>query len=113
MIANDAKIDGARRQRSELGRHGHARQYIESLFLQVANARRKAEAQQTAHGKDMIGEAPGVGVVFVNDKAALVIKQSVEDIGRLVSGRLIGWKLGTSLAAPLVREAFSPGELGT
>jgi hypothetical protein len=24
--------------------------------------------------------------VFVNDKAALVIKQSVEDIGRLVSG---------------------------
>ena len=51
------------------------------------NARRKAEAQQTAHGKDMIGEAPGVGVVLVNDKAALVIKQSVEDIGRLVSGR--------------------------
>ena len=46
MIANDAKIDGARRQRSELGRHGHARQYIESLFLQVANARRKAEAQE-------------------------------------------------------------------
>ena len=75
MIANDAKIDGARRQRSELGRHGHARQCIESLFLQVANARRKAEAQQTAHGKDMIGEAPGVGVVLVNDKAALVIKQ--------------------------------------
>jgi len=64
--ANDAQIDGARRQRSELGRHGHARPYIESLFLQVANARRKAEAQQTAHGKDMIGEAAGVGVVFVN-----------------------------------------------
>jgi hypothetical protein len=38
--------------------------YIESLFLQVANARRKAEAQQTAHGKDMIGEAAGVGVVL-------------------------------------------------
>jgi hypothetical protein len=35
----------------------------------------------------MIGEAAGVGVVFVNDKAALVIKQSVEDIGCLVSGR--------------------------
>ena len=50
-------------------------------------SRRKAEAQQTAHGKDMIGEAPGVGVVLVYDKAALVIKQSVEDIGRLVSGR--------------------------
>ena len=44
MIANDTKIDGARSQPSELGRHGHARQYIESLFLQVANARRKAEA---------------------------------------------------------------------
>ena len=85
MIANDAKIDSARRQRSELGRHGHARQYIESLFLQVANARRKAEAQQTAHGKDMIGEAPGVGVVLVNDEAAPVIKQSVEDIRRFVS----------------------------
>jgi hypothetical protein len=35
--------------------------------------------------KTMIGEAPGVGVVLVNDKAALVIKQSVEDIGGLVS----------------------------
>ena len=69
------------------GRHGHAGQYIKSLFLQVANARRKAEAQQTAHGKDMIGGAPGVGVVLVNDEAALVIKQSVEDMGRLVSGR--------------------------
>ena len=67
------------------GRHDHAGQYIESLFLQVANARRKAEAQQTAHGKDMIGEAAGVGVVFVNDKAALVIKQSVEDAQRVVA----------------------------
>jgi hypothetical protein len=84
MIANDAKIDGARRQPSELGRHGHARQYIESLFLQVANARRSG-SPAAAHGKDMIGEAAGVGVVFVNDKAALVIKQSVEDIGRLVN----------------------------
>ena len=55
-------------------------------MLQVANARREAEAQQTAHGKDMIGEAAGVGVVFANHKAALVIKQSVEDVGRLVSG---------------------------
>ena len=86
MIANDAKIDGARSQRSKLGRHGHARQYIESLFLQVANARRKAEAQQTAHGKDVIGEAPGVGIVLVNDEAALVIEQSVEDIRHLVDG---------------------------
>jgi hypothetical protein len=42
--------------------------YIESLFLQVANARRKAEAQQTAHGKEKIGEAAGVGVVLVDDK---------------------------------------------
>ena len=87
MIANDAKIDGACHRRSEIGRYGHAGQYIKSLFLQVANAPRKAEAQQTAHGKDMIGEAAGVGVVLVNDEAALVIKQSVEDIGRLVSGR--------------------------
>ena len=33
----------------------------------------------------MIGEAPGVGVVLVNDEAAPVIKQSVEDIRRFVS----------------------------
>src|SRR5229473_4631449 len=78
---------GARHQRGELGRHRHARQYIESLFLQVADARRKAEAQQPAHGEDVIGEAAGVGVVLVNDEATLVTEQSVEDIGRLVSGR--------------------------
>src|SRR5712691_12574378 len=85
MIAYDAKIDGTRHQRSELGRHRHARQYIESLFLQVADARRKAEAQQPAHGEDVIREAAGVGVVLVNDEATLVTEQSVEDIGRLVS----------------------------
>ena len=99
MIANDAKIDGACHQRSEIGRYGHAGQYIKSLFLQVANARCKAEAQQTAHGKDMIGEAPGVGVVLVDDEAALVIKQSVEDIGRLVSGR--GDHLGFTASVPV------------
>jgi len=31
MIANDAQIDGARANEGELGRHGHAGQYIESL----------------------------------------------------------------------------------
>ena len=46
MIAYAAKIDGTRNQRGELGRHRHTRQYIESLFLQVADARRKVEAQQ-------------------------------------------------------------------
>jgi hypothetical protein len=63
------------------------RALIESLFLEVPNARRKAEAQQTAHGKDVIREAPGAGVVLVNDEAALVMEQSIEDMGCLVSGR--------------------------
>ena len=49
--------------------------------------RRKAEANQTPHGKHVIREPPGVGVVLVDDEAALVIEQSVEDMGGLVSGR--------------------------
>ena len=49
----------------------------------MRGAKRKPSRRHMA--KTMIGEAPGVGVVLVNDKAALVIKQSVEDIGGLVS----------------------------
>ena len=86
MIAHDGQIDGIRHPRCKLGRHRHARQYIESLFLEVADTRRKAEAQQPAHGEDVIREAASVGVVLVNDEATLVTEQSVGDMGRLVSG---------------------------
>src|SRR5665213_1116618 len=46
----------------------------------------------------MIREAACVGVVFANDEAALMVEQSVENIGRLVGGRrdhvgVIGAKL--------------------
>ena len=47
----------------------------------------------------MIGEAPGVGVVLVNDEAALVIEQSVQDVGRLISGR--GDHLGVEGPKPI------------
>ena len=35
----------------------------------------------------MIRKAPGIGVMLVNHQAALMIEQSVEDMGRFASGR--------------------------
>ena len=85
LIGDDANIDAARHQRSELG---SCPAIDRVAFLPVANTRDNAEAQQAAaHGKHMIRKAHGVRVVLINDKAALVIEQSVEDMGRLVSGR--------------------------
>ena len=55
------------------------------LFVgQVPNARGELEPQQVHQGKNMIGKACGIGVVFLDTKLALVFEQSIEDIATSV-----------------------------
>ena len=52
MIRDEAKIDDAGHQRGEPGRTLMRSNIIESLVPQIADARRKENAQQPAHGKE-------------------------------------------------------------
>lgn len=56
---------------------------VELGVAQVADARRKAEAQQMHQGKNVIGEARRVGVVFLDTQVRLVVQQAIEHIGRV------------------------------
>jgi len=47
---------------------------------QVADARRKAEAQQVHQAKYMIGESCRIGVVLLDAQVGLVVQQAVEHI---------------------------------
>ena len=59
---------------------------VDTLGGQVADARHEAVSQDRGDGKDVVGEAAGVGVLFADVAAGLVHQQAVEDIGRLVDG---------------------------
>src|SRR5262249_43525668 len=56
-----------------------------SFRSRMRGAKRKPSSRHMA--KTKIRETSGIGVMLVDDKAALVIKQSVENVGRFVSGR--------------------------
>ena len=45
-------------------RHRHAAEGVEPAVLQVAQARREAEAEQREEAEDLVGRAAGVGVVL-------------------------------------------------
>lgn len=50
------------------------------LVGEIADAGRKAEAQQMTERKDVIGEAGSVGVVLLDPQIGLMVKQSVENV---------------------------------
>ena len=56
---------------------------VELGVAQVADARRKAEAQQMHQGKNVIGEARRVGVVLLDAQVGFVVQQTVEHVGRV------------------------------
>ena len=56
---------------------------VELGVAQVADARRKAKAQQVHEGKDVIGEARRVGVVLLDTQVGLVVQQTIKHIGRV------------------------------
>lgn len=60
--------------------------HVESLFLEIVNARREPEAERVTQREDLIGEAVGVAVVLGDPKLELVIKQPVQHVRRIARG---------------------------
>src|SRR6266851_5280624 len=87
MRGDDTNVDDAGHQQGELGWHLHARQDVEPFVLEITDPRREQKAEQTTHRKYVIRESAGVGVMLVDDEAALVIKQTVKNVGRLIGRR--------------------------
>src|SRR6266567_1873250 len=56
---------------------------VEVLVPQITNTWSKAEAQQVRHTKNLIGIAPGIGIMFVNLQIGLVIEEAVYHMGRI------------------------------
>jgi hypothetical protein len=56
---------------------------VELGVAQVVDARREAETEQVHQGKDMIGEARRVGVVFLDAQVGFVVQQAIEHVGRV------------------------------
>ena len=54
---------------------------IQALVGQVADARRKVEAEQMHEREDVIGEPSRVSVVFLNAQIGLVVQEAIEDVG--------------------------------
>ena len=59
----------------------------ESSLTNMPNARSKTESQQTAECKHVIGEPSGIGIVLLDLEFRLMVKQSVEDVGRIALWR--------------------------
>ena len=54
---------------------------IQALVGQVADARRKVEAEQRHEREEVIGEPSRVGVVLLNAQIGLVVQKAIEDMG--------------------------------
>jgi hypothetical protein len=54
--------------------------------LEVRNARRELEAEQTAQREDVVGLTAAVGVMPPRQNITLVIEQRVQDMQRLTRG---------------------------
>lgn len=109
MILDRLHIDQARDQRGKLGWHADTRYRVKTLFFQIPDAWRKPKAKQSTNGKYMVGEPTGVGVMFVDDEAAFVIQQAIQDIRCLVSGRrqFVLVALAVVLFAPIAATEFA------
>jgi len=74
-------------QRSETRRRLLIRQQVELAFLDIANARSEAEAEEVAEAEHVICHTTGVGVVLLNRQSRIVIEKPIEDVRRLARGR--------------------------
>ena len=61
--------------------------HVQSAIFDVPHSRGKAEAQHVAKAEHVVGRPTRIGVMLLDPKAALVVQQAVEDIGRLARGR--------------------------
>ena len=59
---------------------------VEPSGWQVADARNEPEPEQRGHGKDVIGEAAAVGILFCDLPPGIVHQQPVKNVGCLTHG---------------------------
>ena len=74
-------------QRSETLRRLLIRQQVELAFLDIANARSEAEAEEVAEAEHVICHTTCVGVVLLNRQSRIVIEKPIEYMRRLARGR--------------------------
>ena len=60
---------------------------IERLILQIPDAWSKAEAQGMAQGEDMVGEAIGIRVVFLDAQIRLMVEEAIKHVRCVPSRR--------------------------
>ena len=119
VLGDQAFSDLAPDQPAQFFRGGCRVEEIEPLGRQVSNAGDEPVGQECGDGEDMVGEAAGVGRLFLDPATSLVHQQPVEDIGCLVhrgrdglggkGAELIG-EMGVSLY-PRLRAIFGVDEV--
>ena len=83
MVAVDRAADQARQETpARLDPEG-----VEPAILEVAHARREAEAEHREEPEDLVGGAAGVGVMLGDAQPGAVMEQPVEHVRRLGRGR--------------------------
>jgi hypothetical protein len=60
---------------------------MQASFLQIAQTRREAVAEERHEAKYMVGCPAGIGVMLFDRQTGGMVEQPVEDIGRLARGR--------------------------
>src|SRR5277367_5575676 len=78
---------GSRLRATAAGPRLLIRQQVELAFLDIANARSEAKAEEVAEAKHVICHTTGVGVVLLNRQSRIVIEKPIEDVRRLARGR--------------------------
>ena len=81
----------------------------ETAVGKVAKARAETEAEHSAEREDMVGRAPGVGVMFDDLKRRAVVQKAVEHIRRLVRSRRNNRRM---IRAMSIRHMRVEGEAG-
>ena len=81
MGADVLDVESAADHRFQRVIGGFAFRGVELGVAQVSDARCEAEAQQVHQGKDVIGEARRVRVMFLDAQVGLVVQQAVKHVG--------------------------------
>ena len=111
MGADQVHVDPSGDERLERRIVGRLAEAVEAPVLQVRDAWRELEAQQSAEGEDMVGIAAAVGVVAADRDLALVVEQRVQHMQRLARGRRDQLGEEWPIAAREVGVDLEPGPL--
>jgi hypothetical protein len=87
--------------------------HINPLVGEIADAGRKAKAQQMTERKDMVDEAGGIGVMLFDPQVGFVVKQAVENMRGIagVCGNHLGVEGRARLYDALLRKSRFIGQV--